>query len=321
MIGPRAPNIPTPNPPESGSVTGRARPTTQDVPAKGIGFSIMASMLLTASDTISKLLSGTWPVSEIMVTRGATILVFILAVLVLRGRLHALRIQNRSAMAVRAGAICLATFLFLNALHRMPIADALSIIFISPVFATLLAVVFLKERVGWRRWTAMGVGFLGVLIALNPGNLLGDRVAPYPIEVALLPLAAALMTASRDVASRRLVSGDDSLGIMFYTVLAVVCFGFAVMPWSDPWLAPAPREIGLVLGTAVFMFGAYFLQIESFRFAPVNLVVPFRYVSLIFAAVLGFLVFGDVPAPNMALGALVIVGSGLYIWWRERKPR
>ena len=318
MTGPHAPNIPTPTPPAD-QQAGRARPTTQDIPAKGIGFSILASMLLTASDTIAKLLSGAWPVSEIMVIRGTTILGFLLIVMVLRGRLHALRIQNRSAMAIRAAAICLATFLFLNALHRMPIADALSIVFISPVFATLLAVVFLKERVGWRRWTAMGMGFVGVLIALNPGDLLGDRVAPYAVEVALLPLATAFMTASRDVASRRLVSGDDSLGIMFYTVLAVVCFGLVVTPWSEPWQAPAPREIGLVLGTAVLMFGAYFLQIESFRFAPVNLVVPFRYASLIFAAVLGFLVFGDMPSANMAAGALVIVGSGLYIWWRERR--
>ncbi|MDF1747334.1 MAG: DMT family transporter [Alphaproteobacteria bacterium] len=312
MSGPTPPTIPAPNLPQP------LRPMTSDLPTKGIVFSIMGSFLLTLNDTIAKLLTEGWPVGEIMALRGTVILCVIIGLLKLKNRMHALRIQNKTAMGVRALAISAATFTFLTALSLMPMADALAIVFISPVISTLLAIAILQEAVGWRRWTAMGFGFLGVIIALNPGGLLSSAPAAYGWQVAMLPLVAALLTAIRDVSSRRLVSGDDSLAIMFYTVLAVILSGYATAT-TGTWQMPELFDIALILGAAAFMFGAYFFQIESFRFAPVNLIAPFRYISLFFAALMGFLVWGDVPSWNMAVGGLVIVASGLVIWWRERQ--
>ncbi|WP_420725643.1 DMT family transporter [Hwanghaeella sp. LZ110] len=312
MSGPTPPTIPAPNLPQP------LRPTTSDLPTKGIAFSIMGSFLLTLNDTIAKFLTADWPVGEIMALRGTVILFVIIGLLQLKGRMSALRIQNKTAMGVRALAITAATFTFLTALSLMPMADALAIVFISPVFSTLLAIVILQETVGWRRWIAMAVGFAGVFIALNPGGLLSDAPAAYGWQVAMLPLVTALLTAIRDVSSRRLVSGDDSLAIMFYTVLAVVISGYTTVT-AGSWQMPGLFDIALILGAAAFMFGAYFFQIESFRFAPVNLVAPFRYISLIFAAGMGYAIWNDIPTWNMALGSIIIVASGLVIWWRERQ--
>jgi drug/metabolite transporter (DMT)-like permease len=278
----------------------------------------MGSFLLTMNDSIAKFLTADWPVGEIMALRGTVILFVIIGLLTLKGRGAALRIQNKTAMGVRALAITAATFTFLTALSLMPMADALAIVFISPVISTLLAIAILKETVGWRRWTAMGFGFVGVFIALNPGGLFSSAPAAYGWQVAMLPLVAALLTAIRDVSSRRLVSGDDSLAIMFYTVLAVVIAGYSTAT-AGGWQIPSLFDIGLILAAATFMFGAYFFQIESFRFAPVNLVAPFRYISLIFAATMGYLIWKDIPSWNMALGGGIIVASGLVIWCRERK--
>lgn len=312
MSGPKAPNIPTPE------ETARSdRPATSDRPGRGMLFAVFGSLLLTMNDSVAKFLSQEWPVGQIMGLRGTVILFVILGILSYQKRLHALRIQNRKVMALRAGSITAATFVFLTALSLMPIADALAIVFVSPIFATLLAVAVLGEKVGWRRWIAMGVGFFGVFIALNPGGLLSGEPAPYSWQAAMLPLITALLVAVRDVTSRRLVSGDDSLAIMFYTVVCVALAGY-VTSLGGEWQTPGWFDIALVLGSAAFMFGAYFFQIESFRFAPVNLVAPFRYVSLLYAALIGYLIWGDVPSWNMALGGAVIVGSGLFIWWRER---
>lgn len=313
MSGPKAPNIPTPE--ETAS-----RPATSDRPGRGMVFSVLGSLLLTMNDSVAKFLSADWPVGQIMGLRGTVILCLILGILAWQRRLHVLRIQNRTVMAVRSVSITAATFVFLTALSLMPIADALAIVFVAPVFATLLAILFLGERVGWRRWAAMGVGFVGVAIALNPGGLLSGQPAPYGWQAAMLPLVTALLVAVRDVSSRRLVSGDDSLAIMFYTVVCVALAGY-VTALGGEWQMPGTFDIALVLAAAAFMFGAYFFQIESFRFAPVNLVAPFRYVSLLFAALIGYLVWQDVPSWNMALGGAVIVASGLFIWWRERGKR
>jgi drug/metabolite transporter (DMT)-like permease len=283
-----------------------------------MAFAVFGALLLTSNDTLAKLLSESWPVGQIMALRGTLILAAILIILRLRRDLGALRIQNKAIMAIRAASITAATFVFLTALSLMPIADAMAIAFVSPVFSTLLAILFLGERVRWRRWAAMLAGLVGVVIALNPAGILGGRTADYPWQAALLPLGAALLVAIRDVTSRRLVSGDDSLAIMFYTVLCVALAGYVTGLGGD-WRPPAPVEPAFVAGAAVFMFGAYFFQIESFRFAPVNLVAPFRYVSLIFAAGIGYAIWRDVPSWNMALGGGIIVASGLAIWWRERK--
>ncbi len=305
----RPPNLPV-----------EGRPTTSHRPGRGMAFAVLGSMLLTSNDTIAKYLTESWPVGQIMSSRGSIILIAILVVMGLRGTLHRLRVQHPIVTLVRAASIVGGTFTFMTALSLMPIADAVAIVFISPVFGTLLAVATLKERVGWRRWAAMLFGLVGVAIALNPSGMFSDAPPPYDWTVALLPLATALLVAVRDVSSRFLVSGDDSLAIMFYTVLGVTLSGYATLGFVD-WQPVSASQAGFILLAAIFMFGAYFFQIESFRFAEVNVIAPFRYASLIFAAGIGYIVWGDLPTVNMAIGSVLIVASGLFIWWRERQKQ
>jgi len=280
----------------------------------GVAFILSSSLLLTVNDALAKWIMGGMPVSQFLVTRGLVILGSLTLFIVLTRQTHVLRIRNRGAMLLRCGAMAASSYLFLGALRHMPIADVFAIAFASPIITLLLAVMFLKERVGWRRWLAVLLGFAGVSVALLPAG------QGYAWTVALLPLASALCSALRDVASRRLSATDTTLGIMFYTVVALTLSGLlgtAVEPWVD-----APRDsLWLVLLCALLQAVAHFLQIEAYRSAEVSFLMPFRYISLVFATALGFAVWGDVPTWNVGLGSAIIVASGLFIWYRERQVR
>lgn len=301
---------------------------TVERPQRAILFTVGGTLLLTSNDALAKALTGVWPVSQIMAIRGGIVVLTILAAMSLTRNFEPLRIRNPVLMAARAGAIAAATILFLGALQRMPIADTLAIVFISPILVTIMAVLFLGEKVGWRRWSAVGCGFLGVLVILDPGGLMaaatGDAEGPgTPRWVMLLPMGAALFAAVRDVVGRRLVSGDHSLGIIFYGMATVALLG-SVLSLQGDWVVPAAGEIGFAALAAGFMFSAHFLQVEGYRFADIALIAPFRYCSLLFAGLLGWVFWGEVPGPSVFLGAGIIVASGLFIWWREarlaRKP-
>lgn len=280
----------------------------------GIAFMLGSAFLLTSNDALAKWIMGGMPVSQFLVTRGLAILVCLTLWLALRRQLHVLRIRNWRALLLRCGAMAASSYIFLTALTLMPLADTFAIAFAAPMITLVLAVAFLKEKVGWRRWLAVVVGFGGVSIALLPSG------QGYAWTVALLPLASAFCSALRDVASRRLSATDATLGIMFYTVVALILSGL-VGTLAEPWVAAPHDSLWLILLCAALQAAAHWLQIEAYRCAEVSLLMPFRYLSLVFATALGFAVWGDVPTWNVAAGSCVIIGSGLFIWYRERQVR
>ena len=281
--------------------------------AAGLGVAAMlgSSLLLTLNDAVAKLVMVEMSVSQFLVTRGLVILVALLVLLVATRRLYVLNVRNWGALAIRCSAMVASSYLFLGALKLMPMADTYALGFASPLISLLLAVLFLRERVGWRRWLAVCIGFGGVCVALLPTG------QGYAWTVALLPLASAFFSAARDVSSRRLSATDTTLGIMVYTTIALVLSG-AVGMTTEPWVAASADSIWLILSCAALQAGAHWLQIEAYRCAEVSLLMPFRYVSLIFAAAVGFAIWGDIPPWNVALGSAIIIGSGLFIWYRER---
>lgn len=285
--------------------------------AAGIGILAMlgSSLLLTCNDAVAKWVMVDISVSQFMVTRGAAILVALLVWLVARGQLHVLRIRNRKALLLRCSAMTASSYLFLFALRHMPMADTYAIAFASPIITTLLAVTFLGETVGWRRWLAVFVGFAGVAVAMLPTG------QGYLWVAALLPLGSAVCSSLRDVSSRRLSATDHTMGIMVYTVLALTLSG-AIGLTAEPWVSDTPSDsLLLILGCAALQAAAHWLQIEAYRCAEVSFLMPFRYLSLVFATAMGFAVWGDVPAWNVALGSAIIIASGLFIWWRELQAR
>ena len=285
--------------------------------AAGLGIAAMlgSSFLITMNDAVAKWIMADLPVSQFMASRGLVVLSGLLLLILLTRRTSVLRIWNWRAMLFRCCGMIASAYLFLSALRHLPLADTYAIGFASPLIALLLAIVFLGERVGWRRWLAVGLGFAGVCIALLPTG------QGYAWTVALLPLASAFGSAVRDVSSRRLSATDTTLGIMVYTTVAITVAGFA--GWAfEPWhFSGTEDSLWLILGCAALQASAHWLQIESYRCAEVSFLMPFRYTSLVFATAAGLAIWGDVPTWNVALGSLIIIGSGLFIWHRERRLR
>jgi drug/metabolite transporter (DMT)-like permease len=198
---------------------------------------------------------------------------------------------------------------FFAALALMPLGDAVAIMFTAPILLTALAVPLLGERVGWRRWTAVLLGFLGVLVVIRPGG------SGYG-WTALLPLAAAVCIAGRDILVRRLPAGLDTRAVVIATTLALLVYGAiaSLFAWR-------PVTAALLLGAAagaVTVTLAFLAYVEATRTAEVSYLQPFKYGAIPLSYLWGFLVFGDAPDATAALGVTLIVGSGLFIWWRER---
>jgi drug/metabolite transporter (DMT)-like permease len=284
-------------------------------PGLGILLSLANGLLLVFNDSFAKLTLEHLPVGQFMVLRGATCTLMIFVWICLRGQLRLLTIHNWPAMSVYAVCMAASTHCFLNALNLMPLGDATAITFASPIFTTAMAAMILKEQVGWRRWTAVGVGFLGVLLLLAPTG------QGYPLVATLLPLAVAGFVAVRDIASRRLSATDASIAILFYNTAAVTLSGVITAPLEPAWLMPSGIEIVYIVSAATMLALAQYCIVEAYRLAELSLIMPSRYASLVFAALGGFLVWHDIPTWNVALGAAVIAGSGLFIWYREQRRK
>jgi drug/metabolite transporter (DMT)-like permease len=190
--------------------------------------------------------------------------------------------------------------------------EAFAASFTGPLFVTALAAPLLGERIGWRRWAAVGVGFAGVVVMLKP-----DAAG---VELAiLLPVASALLGAFRDIATRRLTQGENTVAILAYATAAQVLVALASFPLG--WQPLSLFAFALFFAAGLIMGFSQLFMIQAFRYAEAATVVPFKYATLVWATASGFLVFGDVPDRAIVLGALLIAGSGLYVFHREAGRR
>ena len=278
-------------------------------PAKAILLMLAASLIVTVNDAIAKWLTAHYPTGQILAVRGVMVIFLAVCWAMARRRPDLLRVRNWKAQLTRGALMCVSTFLFITSLKFLPIADAIAISFAGPVFATMLAALILKEPVGWRRWTAIGIGFIGVLIMVRP--------APEIFRlVALLPVLAAFIGAFRDIITRTMSTGGESTVATLVASTSVVAFGgFLTLPFG--WEPITWEHLGLFAITSLLVGIAQSCMIEAFRWGEVGLIGPFKYSSLVWAVILGLLVWGDLPGPWTLVGASVLIGSGLYIWRRE----
>jgi drug/metabolite transporter (DMT)-like permease len=277
---------------------------------KGIGFMLIGSALLTLSDAIVKWLAAGFPVGQILFVRGCIVALLILLVVIPRpGGLLRLRVMSWRAQSVRALCMIGSTFLFVSGLGLLPLADAIAVSFAGPLFLTLLAIPLLGEQVGWRRWSAVLIGFAGVLIMSRPSGSFDWAI--------LLPLGASLSGALRDIVTRRMGSGESTIATLNFTNTAVIAAGLCTLPFG--WQPLQPSDLVLLMATGLLTGGAHFLLIETFRWVEVSLVAPFKYSTLLWGLLLGYLVWGHIPAPTVIAGALLVAGSGLYILHREMR--
>ncbi len=269
---------------------------------------IGGGLLLTMNDGVVKWLSGDYQVGQILTFRGAAAVILITGVLLWRREFNIFEVRYPKVQLLRAVLMIASTFLFVNGLRLMPLADTVAVAFVGPIFVTALAPILLSERVGWRRWSAVLVGFAGVLIILRPS---GDGLH----WAALLPAGAALCGACRDLLTRGISHGEASGTTLFYSTLGVALAGAVTAPFG--WQTPALADLGLFVVAGMLLSIAHFLHIETFRFAEAAVVTPFKYSALLWAMAIGFLVWGDIPDNRTLLGAALLIGSGLYIFHRE----
>lgn len=279
-------------------------------PLAGIACMLAGVALLTLSDAAAKWFTADYPVGEVVSIRALFILTFILIFAVSRHRMRELKVHSARNHLLRGGFACASTLLFVLGLSLLPLADAIAVTFAGPLFITALAPLMLRERVGWRRWLAVLAGFAGVLLMVRPA---GD-VARLAL---LLPLGAAFAGSLRDLFTRRISLGESSTAILFSTNLMVLIAGLVFFPagWRLPGLADF-----LLMGLAGGLMGAaHYLHIEAFRLAEAAVVAPFKYTNMVWGVIFGFLVWGHLPGLWVVAGGLVVIASGLYIFYREHR--
>ena len=276
---------------------------------KGIVCMIGSGILLTGQDAVVKWLTADYATGEIMFWRG--LLSFLpMALLIWRaGGPGLLRSQRVGALMSRALLAAGTSLMIVVTFRYLPLADGLAIVFLSPILLTALAVPFLGEQVGPRRWAAVLVGFAGMLLIVRPG---GSAVG----LAVLAPLAAATLSACRDIVTRRLGPTDHALSILFYSTVFSTLIGLFDMPRG--LAPPAVGDLLLFLAIASMWGLAHLLSIMALAYAEASTVSPFKYLSLVWGAILGYLIWGDVPDAWVASGAVLVVASGLYILHRER---
>lgn len=281
--------------------------------ARGILCMIAGVFVLTTQDAITKWLTAGYHPGEITFYRGLFSFIPIGVLAARNGGLSALKANHLGANVVR-GLFALATSaLIVWAFSVLPLAEALAIVFASPLILAALSGPLLGEPVGWRRWACVAVGFVGVLLLTRPST---DGVE----LVVLIPLCAALCSALRDIATRRLGGRDSATTIIFYTQLVAVVgtaptllIGFSGWPQGGDWL--------LFTASGILVGIAHSFIIQAFLLAEAAVVAPLRYLALVYAAILGALLWGDLPDGWAIAGSVLIAASGLYTLHRETLAR
>ncbi|MGR3272184.1 DMT family transporter [Thalassococcus profundi] len=276
---------------------------------------MMASMAcFTFGDACMKLASADLPLSQLLVLRGlfASLIIYLVA-----RRMNALTLdlaaRDWNLIALRAVAEVAAAWFFLTALFNMPIANVTALLQMLPLTVTLASAVFFGEPVGWRRWTAILIGFGGMLLIVRPGT---EGFNAYSIYA----LIAVVCVTVRDLATRRMSASVPSLTVTLSASLAVLAFA-AVLSLGEDWQPLDASLWGLVAAMSVFIIGGYLFSVMTMRTGEVSVVTPFRYTGLVWALVLGWAIFGEWPVPLTFLGAGIIIATGVFTLLREARAR
>ncbi|MDR6774452.1 DMT family transporter [Azospirillum sp. BE72] len=284
-------------------------PVEADSVPYAVGCFLGAILLFAAMDTLIKFLTAGYPVPQLMFVRSLVAFLLVGGYTLWRGGgIAAMRTQRPWGHVWRAFAGLISMGCFFYAFRELPLADVYVLSFAGPLFITALSAPLLGEPVGWRRWAAVVVGFGGVVVMAQPS-------AGAPLVPVLVGLCAALFYALAALAVRGLSRTETSASIVLYLLLTTtVVSGALTVP---VWTAPTASALGLMALVGAIGAGAQVLLTQAFRRAPPAVVAPFEYTGMVWASLFGWMVFGDLPTAPVLLGAMVIIGSGLYILHRE----
>ena len=277
---------------------------------RGILFMILAMAGFAFEDLFIKTLSAHLPVSEIILILGFTgSIIFLIIALLQRAPIIHKDLLNRYVITRTVLELFGALF-FVIAIALTPLSSASAILQITPLLVTIGAAVFFRENVGWRRWTAVLIGFIGVLLILRPG--FGGFM-----PASIFALLGAMFLAGRDLATRAMEVKLPSVTIALYAFLAFGISGIFIMPFNSAMIALTSTDIMYFIGASVFGVIAYYSLVIASRIGEMSVISPFRYSRIVFAMLLSILVLKENPDSLTLIGATIIVVSGLYTFLRE----
>lgn len=279
---------------------------------KGALLMMLSMAAFTFNDTLVKSLGTDVPLFQMLFMRGVLASVLIWGLAKSLGKLRwGLSRQDWALVIVRTVAEIGAAYFFITALYHMPLANVTAILQILPLTVTLGGALFFGEAVGWRRASAIAAGFCGMLLIVRPGPYGFDQYAIYAM------VAVAFVTL-RDLSTRKMSANVPSLTVTLVASLGVMVFAGAASLGGE-WVTLDVRQWMLLSGAALFILGGYLFSVLVMRVGEVSFIAPFRYSGLLWALILGFVVFGDWPDPITLTGAAIVVGAGVFTLLRGRK--
>ena len=274
----------------------------------GVGLMLLSIFMFSFGDALGKFIVATYSVGQLLCLRACAALV-VLSPLIWRHRAEFFRLERPWLQLLRVVLSTLEVAAFFLAVVYLPLADVITYYLAGPIFVTAMSALLLREKVGWRRWCAIVVGFCGVLIALRPSS----QSISWP---ALIALGGSLSFATLMLITRSLRATPDIV-MASSQFIGTFLLGAVMAPFG--WVTPQPFSLIQFAAAGVISVSALFCVNRSLKLAPASVVVPFQYSMIVWAVIFGFIVFGDVPQPATIIGVTIIIAAGLYIFLREHK--
>ena len=280
-----------------------------DKPLVAIGLFSLAMMMFSATDGAAKYLSSDIAPQQIIFLRFVIVLILILLFCIYRGQWNILKTTQPTLQILRGLLLAVCSLIFYFALKHLPLELCAAIGFVSPLFVTALSIPFLGERVGLRRWIAVLIGLLSVLMILRPGGV------SFQLAM-LLPLGSSLCWAMALVLTRLMRGSEQALTVLAWSSLVGVA---TVSPLVWPvWVTPNASQWTILILLGVFNGLGQYLVIRAFMLASASLLAPFSYSIIIWSMLIGLIIFNSFPDGITLVGTAILIAAGLYIWHREK---
>ena len=288
--------------------TNAAAPAGRNTARIAIAVMLLAMLMFTLNDVMGKWLVATYSVGQVLLIRSVAAMIVLAPFLWRDGVKPLFAVERPGMQALRVLLSSAEVYCFYFAVITLPLADVMTYWLAAPIYVAAMSPFLLGERVGWRRWLAILIGFGGVIIALEPSA--ATLTAPALVSI-LGSFCFAFM-----MLSGRALRGTPDTTLVFWQIAGAGLFGIVTAPFG--WVTPTASDISLLALLGVVAMVAHMLVNRSLKLANAAVVAPFQYTLLFWAVIFGFIVFGDIPRPAMLVGAAVIVAAGLFIFFREK---
>jgi drug/metabolite transporter (DMT)-like permease len=272
---------------------------------------LISLVLLASMAACVKYLGHGMPMGETIFVRGLIAVLVLALIARYSAGMQVLKTDNWRRHALRSTSGTISMFCLFTALTLIPFAEVTAISFTSPMYVTILAMVFLGERIHAFRWTALGIGFVGVLIMVSPHLAFNDG---QPAGV-MIAFGAAVFSAVAMIYLRSMSGGEHAITITFYFMLTSMACALLTLPWG--WIVPSQQQALILLLTGAFGVFGQLLMTYSYRYAEASTIAPLDYSSMILSVLFGYYLFNEVPGWSIWVGAPLVIVSGLIIFWRE----